>query len=103
MNIKQFWESRTYNQKGGLLSAALLAFLVITYYYSLYADIKNFVMTDSECGIIAGKSFLVSTEVIKAQYVKDLEDQGVFDELGIVEKAVRVQGLKAGIEACSLR
>lgn len=103
MNIKQFWESRTYNQKGGLLSAALLGFLVITYYYSLYAEIKNFVMTDSECGIIAGKSFLISTEAIKAQYIQDIEDEGVFDDMGVIERAVRIQGLKAGVEACSMQ
>jgi len=103
MNIKQFWETRTRNQKGGILAATLFGLVLTGYYYSLYAEMKNFMMTDSECRVIAKKSLFTSTEVIKARYVKDLEDQGIFDELGFVEKAVRIQGLKAGMEACSVR
>lgn len=106
MNIKKFWESRSYNQKGGLLSAALLGTLMMLSLYSDYSHVKrNIIANEEACSMIAKQSLFKSAEVLEIQIMNEVWDES--DErvqnMFFWEEFARKQGLLAAIRACSVR
>lgn len=106
MNIKQFWQSRTRNQKGGLLSAALLGSLMFFSLYTDYSNVKQSVIANEQaCSLIAKQSLFKSTEVLEVQVWNEVWDEN--DEraknMMFWEKFARKQGLLAAVRACSVR
>lgn len=104
MNIKQFWETRTRNQKGGILAATLFGLVTAFSLYSDYSQVKNGIISnEQQCSLIAKQSLFKSSEVLEIQILNEIESDERIQNLPFWEKFARKQGLFAAIRACSVR